>query len=123
MIGTHKPKLHTIRKDKNNRWKKGSEIHFSINIRTKEQQQFVPVIKVESVQKIEITEMIMTQTTYCYVTKNNKIYKVEVDGYSLTENQIKKLAINDGFNSADDFFEWFNGDFTGKIIHWTDLKY
>lgn len=34
-----------------------------------------------------------------------------------------KLAINDGFESIDDFFNYFNEDTTGKIIHWTDLEY
>ena len=34
-----------------------------------------------------------------------------------------QLAINDGFESLKHFFEYFNEDFEGKIIHWTDLKY
>jgi hypothetical protein len=33
------------------------------------------------------------------------------------------LMKNDGFESAEQFFNWFNGYFKGKIIHWTDLKY
>lgn len=28
-----------------------------------------------------------------------------------------------GFDSVKDFFRYFNKDFKGKIIHWTDLKY
>jgi len=36
---------------------------------------------------------------------------------------LKTLARNDGFESVDDFFKWFNADFQGKIIHWTDFKY
>jgi len=37
--------------------------------------------------------------------------------------EIERLAENDGFNTASDFLEWFDHDFTGKIIHWTDYKY
>ena len=33
------------------------------------------------------------------------------------------LVQNDGFASISDFFKFFNKDYTGKIIHWTDLKY
>ena len=43
------------------------------------------------------------------------------DGYGL--DQMETLAIADGFDSIEDFFKYFTNDFTGKIIHWTDLKY
>ena len=33
------------------------------------------------------------------------------------------LVQNDGFASISDFLKFFNKDYTGKIIHWTDLKY
>jgi hypothetical protein len=46
-----------------------------------------------------------------------------IDGRSLTALEIHDLAINDGFNNIDHFFEWFNTDFKGKIIHWTALSY
>lgn len=41
----------------------------------------------------------------------------------LPDEKIKELAINDGFDTIDQFFSWFGWDFTGYIIHWTDLKY
>lgn len=41
----HVPKLHTIRKDKANRWKPGMDIHMVINNRTPNRYQFVPVVK------------------------------------------------------------------------------
>jgi len=34
-----------------------------------------------------------------------------------------KSPFNDGFESLQDFFNWFNKPFRGKIIHWTDFKY
>jgi hypothetical protein len=35
---------------------------------------------------------------------------------------MNELAKNDGFNSIDDFFGWFNTDFKGKLIYWEKLK-
>lgn len=99
-------KLHTIRKDSKNRWKAGNDIHFCINVRTKNQFQFAPIVKCISTQEIEIQD------------KN-----VWIDGLKCTWDEIEVLAINDGFDSVDAFFEYFNTGFTGKIIHWTNLKY
>lgn len=109
-IRSQKAKKHTIRKDTSNRWKAGNDIHFSINVRTKNQFQFAPVVKCVSVQKIEIEY-------------ENIGVIVLVDDKPLTTKQVLELAINDGFNSIEEFFEYFNKDFTGKIIHWTNLKY
>jgi hypothetical protein len=54
---------------------------------------------------------------------NSEIFRVNIDGRWITDAELKILSVNDGFDSVDDFFEWFNEDFAGKIIHWTDLKY
>jgi len=43
--------------------------------------------------------------------------------FQLTEHEIAKLAWNDGFDSVSDFWNYFNEDFYGQIIHWTDLRY
>lgn len=107
-------KLHSIREDKHDRWKPGMHIHFVINNRTPQRFQFAPVIKCISVQKIEIQYRDEDGFKLSCPT-------VHVDGVWLTDHT--QLAINDGFNSVEDFFAWFNTDFTGKIIHWTDLKY
>ena len=37
--------------------------------------------------------------------------------------EIQLLAWNDGFDTAEEFMNWFKMDFIGKIIHWTDCKY
>lgn len=116
------PKKHTIRADKSNRWKAGNKIHPVINDRTKDRFQFAPVVKCVSVQEIVIKHF-------------SSHIDVEIDGipYLLEKNSkgriyiytgtIEVLAKNDGFDSIHDFFSWFKEDFTGKIIHWTDLKY
>jgi hypothetical protein len=105
-----KPKLHTIREDNANRWTAGTLIHFIINNRTPDRLQFAPVIPVVRTQKISI------YPNWSGVT-------VQIDGLYKSLEEIKILAINDGFDSVEDFYAYFNRNFTGKIIHWTNLKY
>jgi transcription termination factor Rho len=111
-----KPKKHTIRRDEKQRWKFDNWIHFNINVRTVLMYLFAPIIKCKSTQIIEIGKLKSTDIWYLD-------FAVSVDDVYLSASQIEKLAINDGFDSVEDFFEWFNEDYKGKIIHWTDLKY
>lgn len=117
------PKLHTLREDPNDRWYAGRGIQFAINPQSKNYFQFAPTIPCVSVQPIQIKEMLMTSSSHCYPTKNDRIMVIEVDGIRLKRTQIEELAINDGFESAEQLFAWFNKDWEGKIIHWTDLRY
>jgi len=112
------PKRHTIRNDEHNRWKPGMNIHFVINNRSKNLFQFAPVIECKSVQKIAIN--------YLLDFKHYLLpppVSIEIDGKLINNKEIEMLAQNDGFDSIADFLDWFNTDFNGKIIHWTDLKY
>ena len=102
-------KIHTIRADVNDQWKQGREIQFATGVRTKFYEQFKYGVCV-SVQKIKIE--------YCGI-----VQVIYVDGKKLGIYGLSRLARNDGFNNLDDFFEWFNKDFTGKIIHWTGFRY
>lgn len=106
-----KPKLTTIRRDSAKRWKAGVMIDFFIYPRTKKMFRFAPRIPVVSTQDISIEWV------------NDTDVFVWVDGTAINSHKVKELAINDGFDSVENFFEWFNADFKGKIIHWTDLKY
>ena len=106
----HHPKLHTIRKDEKDRWNPGILIDFFINTRKKNMFRFAPKIPVVSIQHIGILHY-----------RDNP--EVNIDGKYLFPNEIEQLAINDGFESVDEFFQYFNEDFHGKIIHWTNLKY
>ncbi|WP_163401457.1 hypothetical protein [Flavobacterium fluviatile] len=106
-----KPKIHTIREDPKDRWKVGMMIDFFINVRTKKMFRFAPVMPVVSVQTIEIYHF------------GEKAKSVCINGRKLKVLRVKELAQNDGFDTVEDFFAYFNEDFTGKIIHWTDLKY
>lgn len=106
-----KPKLHTIRPDVKNRWKAGNKIHAVINNRSKNMLQFVPVMECKSVQLINIRWF------------NDFCSEVEIDGVILDTSKVETLAVNDGFDRSVDFFKYFNTNFAGKLIHWTDLKY
>ena len=110
-----KPKLHTIREDKKNRWKVGSDIHFVINNRTKNRFQFAPVLKVKCIQKISIhNDYGLSKGIYRWVN---------IDGRQLPKEEIETLARFDGFENVEDFWDWFKDDFQGKIIHWTSFTY
>lgn len=50
-------------------------------------------------------------------------YTVKIDGRILNSEEVSKLAINDGLPNADAFFCWFDTDFIGQIVHWTDFEY
>lgn len=120
------PKVHTIREDKSNRWKAGNYIHPVINNRTPNRFQFAPVIKCVSTQYFQILYENSRPTVYIGNTEDDcaPFYFTEPDeDVTYGEQQMKVLAINDGFDSIEDFFKYFNENFTGKIIHWTDLKY
>ena len=115
-VKTHHPKLHTIRKDEKNRWKRGIMIDFFINARTKDMFRFAPRIPIVSIQQIEIIHI-----------ENHPDYidhvSIKIDGCRISKEKELELAINDGFENLNSFLEYFNEDFKGKILHWTDFKY
>lgn len=111
------PKIHTIRQDKSNRWKDGNKIHFAINNRTSNRFQFAPIVKCKSVQKIRIDYDDAACDWYgCEPV-------ISVDDKILSLKEVEELSINDGFEDSQAFCKYFNKDFEGKIIHWTDSKY
>ncbi len=96
-------KIHTIRENKKGRWRKGIILNFVTGSRTPQRNEF------------KTSSIISTQE----ITVNGS--KVYIEGKLISD--IAALAINDGFSNAESFFEWFNGDFEGVIIHWTNYKY
>lgn len=106
-----KTKKHTIRMDAHDRWHAGIKIQHAYGVRTKKYEQFGEGVCI-STQKIEITIKPKIENSI-----------IKVDNKRLTKKQMTELAWNDGFNSLLEFWFWFNKDFSGKIIHWTDLKY
>ncbi len=111
-------KIHTIREDKKERWKPGTKIDFFINCRQKDMFRFAPVLPVVSVQKVEI--LYKPETVFFARTYPADVY---VDKRRLEIREFAKFVHNDGFDTIEDFFSYFNKDFHGKIIHWTDLRY
>jgi hypothetical protein len=111
-------KIHTIREDQKNRWKVGMKIHMATGVRTKEYNQFA-IAKVTKIDSIAIawhrhhTPEEVNQTVLVYINENR---------FSWSSKTIQELVKNDGFNTMEEFFEWFNEDFTGKIIHWELIK-
>ena len=118
----HKPKLHTIREDKNSRWKVGTKIDFFINARQKNMYRFAPVLPVVRIQNFEIVyETSFYRKRHPVVFINNVMFYDAV-GH---RNEYKMLDFvnSDGFDTIEDFFDYFDKDYVGKIIHWTDLEY
>ncbi len=121
------PKPHTIRHYPHDRWEAGMDIHMVINNRTKNRFQFAPVVKCVSTQYISISYQDSYPVVFIGNTKGSAMpfywenLKGYEDGYGV--EQMQQLALNDGFPSVEAFFQYFNKDFKGKIIHWTDLKY
>jgi len=112
-------KIHTIREDKKGRWKIGMNIHFkewTNKPYRSAMYQFAPIVKVKSIQDIEIKWGISNKG----MANEDKYVIVKIDGNSFDINELVK---NDGFESNREFFEYFNKDFKGKIIHWTDVAY
>lgn len=107
-----KTKIHSIREDRHNRWRTGRKIQIATGQRTKEYKQHDEQVCV-STQKIEIR----------WFDNQLQSATVSVDGRYLNSTEIKQLAINDGFESIVAFYYWFEEDYTGKIIHWTDFLY
>lgn len=116
-LSNAKPKIHTMRVDEHDRWKAGTLIHFVINNRTPSRYQFAPVIKCVSEQKVII------KYWYDNDTQLFTIPMILINGRVLTNKEIDELAINDGFESVIDFLAYFNTDWSGKLIHWTNKKY
>lgn len=128
-------KLHTIREDKKDRWKAGTKIDFFINVRQKNMFRFAPVLPVVSTQKIEFIWKENTENHTCLGTKFDRICTIKIDdrfygdAYLINGSvvsssyTIPNFANNDGFDTPDELFAYFNKNFKGKIIHWTDLRY
>lgn len=122
-------KLHSIREDKSDRWKPGTKIDFFINCRQKDMFRFAPVLSVVSIQEIEIKYFSRGKKKQITIFIDKKKY-VCIDytfGVNVTDFDKQKLMLefvkNDGFDSLKDFINYFNKDYKGKIIHWTDKKY
>lgn len=118
------PKFHTFREDEKDRWKAGNKIDYFINCRQKDMFRFAPVLPVVSTQKVEIRWFQLFEKKMVKVYIDTLIFGwVKFDDQMYVTGNMLQLANNDGFDTIEDFFAYFNEDFKGKIIHWTDLRY
>ena len=112
-------KIHTVREDGTNRWKRGNKIHAATGVRTPNYNCF------KEMQCVSVQRVFMT---YAY----NDLIQVSIGGRELhTDQERLEFAQNDGFAEWKDFYNWFfpliqkhpNKCFSGKVIHWTKKRY
>ncbi len=125
------PKIHTIRADESDRWHRGRgqylKIHHTVHVRQKTQRTFW-INECTGIQDVEISWQEVEQKDqigllFPALLKDGCLPRVYIDSIEIGINATIQLARNDGFNSFVDFFRWFDTDFAGKIIHWTDFRY
>ncbi len=100
-------KIHTVRWDSKSRWKDGKKIHFATGARSSNYNCFMQGT-CKGVQKIRIVER-----------------RVLIDGVELSHEELEEFSKNDGFDSMEAFWSWFDdySPFDGKVIHWTNKLY
>jgi len=130
------PKLHTMRRDKNNLWAQGQLIQFCVNRRTPRQREFGRAV-CTGTQAVLMNGLYAPSTPRPDPRAVAKLYGIEIrvsapSGlYLLNDEQSLALLTNDGFRSADQFIDFFGpmiasapgGLLELKLIHWTDLRY
>jgi len=106
-----RPKKHTIRAPRKKRQiRAGDKLHLAIFNRSTSRLQFAPTLKCTHIDEIAI---------HWEIFPGQSRVVVLVNGRRLSADEVRELAINDGFDNTHDFFQWFNQDFKGYIIHWT----
>ncbi|MCB0508678.1 MAG: hypothetical protein KDD21_10300 [Bacteroidetes bacterium] len=113
-------KQHTIREDKNNRWKVGTKIHFWLgnprNTRGKNKpHQFGTGI----CSRLETIRMDFA------IPEDGQTDEVKIgnDIILKTYDELNALAVNDGFQNWGQMKLWFDNEnkmFVGKMIFWKD---
>jgi hypothetical protein len=144
----YKPKLHTFRLDPHDRWKAGMSIQMvyrgpKYSIKDHFNKGIPELERCKSTQKVEIKwykdkSWISEAATLAGIKSKN--VKISIDGKECIHVSFNEVGFscagvnydrlihgdlfqNDGFYGVYEFFKWFNNDWKGKIIHWTDLRY
>lgn len=120
-------KIHSIRAGE--RWKPEMKIHMATGVRTKNYHCFKEAI-CKGVQKIEIlwdTDVHFAISGSTLMANDRRdFFKVIIDGkqQSVDKGNIESLAFYDGLKDGVTFLQWpswYLKNFTGQIIHWTDI--
>jgi hypothetical protein len=115
-------KIHTIRTDRTERWKKSQIIHFwrgnPKDTKSEPKPHQFHECNCRSVQDIRINFELDTHEI-----------NIQIDNRFILQEEILELAIADGFDSIEDMKDWFfkklDGEnfFKGRLIHWTKKTY
>lgn len=90
---------------------------------------FAPILPVISTQKFEIKYFEYLNNKEISIFIDEKIFATATYTFGVNVTPFKvhmkilKFIENDGFNTTEDFFNYFNESYTGKLIHWTDKRY
>ena len=122
----NKPKTFTIRQDPTNRWKPGMDVHPVINNRSSKRFQFAPTLKLVAKQEVIISREIVKGSTWSCVKIGEAIFQDRSEHVDtmLSAHRIQELATLDGFDTVNDFFDFFSQGqtefvFEGYFLHWT----
>lgn len=75
--------------------------------------QIIPEIPCKSVQKIQIK----------YKPELSVIPMVFIDDKNLCVKEVAELAIQEGFDNAEQFYKSYPDNLIGRINHWTNLRH
>jgi hypothetical protein len=106
-------KIHTIRTERkgNAKWREGMDIHFATGLRTPDYNQFASGV-CTGIQEIRIKYAIGLDEPEIHINRT-----------PIPPRLKRQVAENDGFDTFDQFLRWFDEDFEGLLIHWTDRRY
>lgn len=116
-------KLHSIREDLHDRWRPGLMIQMATGTRSKYYDCFKET-PCQSTQRISMKLM--------GILDKEPVLVITISARTLVNaKEYERVAINDGFENFEAFEKWWkpvlaklvNFHFSGKIIHWTDLRY
>lgn len=117
-------KIHTFRTDKSNRWKQGNTIQHWLGNPRNVKQKPKPHEFGKRVKHIHVCTGTQKVKIYLYHKKRDVII---IDGKRISDTQFDHIAINDGFTTWGEMRGWilnmYGRKWSGKIIHWTELKY
>ena len=124
-------KKHTVREDIHGRWKPGMMIQHAHGVRTSNYRCFaegqcmsVQILEIKVVDwRSVVQNPLEIKAIESISEKDLKVFQLFVDGRLLNGAEINDFARNDGFDSTEDFFRWFNEPCTKKIIHFTEFRY
>lgn len=117
------PKFHTIRRG--NKYKAGDIVSPISVDQNGNEFQFAPEMEIISIQDISIRYEKMASGEWVHIVIGG-INGMDLP-YFFTEDynnsRLEAFIKNDGFESPEQFFKYFNEDFEGQILHFTDLRY